>query len=216
MTGCSLTQSARTRDHRSVSRLVGRIAHPLALLCVVSSGQSAWARPDDARPAKSSEEPSVYTLQRAAIRYALVEPERVTSWIRRVNKSALLPEIDVHYTHGVSSLQYLHPAETVDSPTLYSGDQWHIEVGARWNLDRLVFHHDELAISREAQRIAVRREALTTRVAETYFARKRLLLEESKELGAASPSSERRMQIEELTAVLDGLTGGALTGAQPK
>ena len=53
-------------------------------------------------------------------------------------------------------------------------DDWRFDVEATWQLDRLVFDRNELRASREAQRLAGHREELLTRVAQLYYARRRL------------------------------------------
>src|SRR5207248_4476502 len=91
---------------------------------------------------------------------------------------------------------------------LTSSDTWRFEIEAGWQLDRLVFDRLEIGLSRESQRLALRREQIELEVAHLYFARRRLLLEAAR-AGGSSP--ELALEIEELTALLDGLTGGALT-----
>jgi hypothetical protein len=97
-----------------------------------------------------------------------------------------------------------------DRLVMTTTDNWRVEVEATWSLDRLVFDRNELRASREGQRLSSHREELLTRVAELYYARRRLQVD-----AALSPDAsgavDRALEIEELTAVLDGLTGGALT-----
>jgi hypothetical protein len=76
----------------------------------------------------------------------------------------------------------------------------------------LVFDPSELRLSRESQRLAMRREELMAEVARLYFARRRMQVDELLDPGAAREVAlDRALAIDELTAVLDGLTGGRLS-----
>ncbi len=155
-------------------------------------------------------EPSVRELQRAAARLAEVHPERVQSWMRRANKAALMPTVRVRVGRGLGVL-----ARDSNERLLYTNsDSWNVEVEAAWSLDRLVFDRNELRASREAQRLAARREELLTRVAQLYFERRRLQVEAV--LTPDAPGAvDRAIEIAELTAVIDGLTDGALSRGKP-
>jgi len=157
-------------------------------------------------------EPSVRTLQRAAAAHALVEPERPRATLRRLRASALLPTLRVRATRGQLGLTVARGADGLDavSPTL--SDSWRVEVDGTFALDRLLFDRAEVGLAREHQRLAARREALLTEVAQLYFARRRLQVATLLEPDAPPiDAAERALAIDELTAVLDGLTGDALS-----
>ena len=164
----------------------------------------AQAQPDP----RIAHEPSVAALQRAAARLAEVQPERVRSWLRRVRSAAALPAVKTRVGHGNYGLSTLRADALGLNGT--SSESWRVEVELDWQLDRLVFNRDELLLSRESQRIAARRELLQTEVAQLYFARRRLQLDASTPADAET-QAERQLAIDELTAVLDGLTDGALS-----
>jgi hypothetical protein len=149
-------------------------------------------------------EPSVRELQRAAARLADAEPERVRSWLRRANRAALLPTVRARVGRGIGEL-----SRDGSSPVYTMTDDWRFEIEATWALDRLVFDRNELRASREGQRVAAHREELLTRVAQLYFARRRLQVD-AVLAPDASGAIDRAIEIDELTAVLDGLTDCAL------
>jgi hypothetical protein len=95
-------------------------------------------------------------------------------------------------------------------PLYTNTNDWTFEVEATWSLDRLVFDRNELRASREAQRLASHREELLTRVAQLYYARRRMQVDAVLQPDAPA-AVDRALEIEELTAVLDGLTDNALT-----
>jgi hypothetical protein len=169
------------------------------------AASSAWAA-DASVLERFAGEPSVRELQRAAARLAELHPERVQSWLHRVGKAGLLPTLRVRVGRGLDELT----RDTYGRPIFSSTDTWRVEVEATWALDRLVFDRNELRASREAQRTGGRREELLVRIAQLYFERRRLQVDAI--LTPDSPSAtDRAIEIEELTAVLDGLTDGALT-----
>jgi hypothetical protein len=178
---------------------------PVVIGLIVSA--SAFAGEEAAGRLHS--EPSVRQLQQAAARVAEVNPDRVRSWLRRASKSALLPSLRVTVGRGYGELV----RDTTGQPIFTSNDSWRFEVQATWQLDRLLFDRNELRVSREAQRVGARREELLTRVAQLYFARRRLQMDEAAQPNA-SGAADRALEIEELTAVLDGLTDGALSAGR--
>jgi hypothetical protein len=157
-------------------------------------------------------EPGVRELQRAAARLAAVEPERVRSWLRRARVAALLPGFRARVGRGIGGVAYTRGADGLDHFSTVESDAWRFELEASWALDRLVFDPDEMRISREAQRVAARREQLLTEIAQLYYTRRRLQVDQLLDSGGrAELILDRQLAIEELTAVLDGLTDGALT-----
>ena len=155
-----------------------------------------------------SDEPSVRELQRAAARLAEVHPELVRSWLRRAGKAALLPTMRVRVGRGL--IELTRDTATTTMPLYTNTNDWTVEFEATWSLDRLVFDRNELRASREAQRVASHREELLTRVAQLYYARRRMQVDALLQPDAPA-AVDRALEIEELTAVLDGLTDNALT-----
>jgi hypothetical protein len=158
--------------------------------------------------ARFRHEPPVAQLQRAAAHLAEVQPERVRSWLRHVRAAAVLPAVKLRLGHGAYGYVDPYNTQATTSPTTES---WRIEAEVGWSLDRLLFDHDEIGVSREAQRLAARRELLLTEVAQLYYARRRLQVEAATSVSDSTTQVERQLAIDELTAVLDGLTDGALT-----
>jgi hypothetical protein len=154
-------------------------------------------------------EPSVRELQRAAAHVAELHPDMIRSWMRRATKAALLPSVRVTVGRGYGALV----RDALNTPIYTTDDSWRFEVQATWQLDRLVFDRNELRVSREAQRVGARREELLTRIAQLYFARRRLQIDAELQ-PHADGAADRQMEIEELTAVLDGLTDGALSAGR--
>jgi hypothetical protein len=145
----------------------------------------------------------VAALQEAAVRRASLEPARMSSLLRRSRSAALLPKVRLRFTRGL--YDYFEGIDSVSQSYSTSKDVWRFDVEANWSLDRLIFDRDELAASGEAAALSRRREELTSRVAELYFARKRELL-----LATEAPGPEgetHRLEAAKFEAILEGLTG---------
>jgi hypothetical protein len=181
-----------------------------AVLLLLMTWSQAAAAADASVLQRFAAEPSVRELQRAAARLAEMHPERVQSWLRRAGKAGILPTVKVSVGRGFDALT----RDSAGRPTFTNSDTWRFDLEVSWALDRLVFDRNELRASREAQRVAGRREELLIHVTKLYFERRRLQVD-----AVLSPESasavDRSIEIEELTAVLDGLTDGALSRGKP-
>ena len=169
----------------------------------------AWAT-DPTLLDRFGDEPTVRDLQREAARLAELSPERVRSWLRRAGNAAWMPTVRARVGRGLGQLV----RDSSDRLLLTNTDTWSFDVQATWSLDRLVFDRNEVWASGEARRVAARREELLTRVAQLYYARRRLQVDavlSAATSPAAATSIDRALEIDELTAVLDGLTDGALS-----
>jgi hypothetical protein len=161
-------------------------------------------------------EPSVAALQAAATRLAAVEPARVRSWQKRARTAAALPTVRARIGRGSTGVLITRGVDGTDNFSTVENSAWHFDVEATWALDRLIFDPNEVRVSREAQRVAARREQLLTQVAQLYYARRRLQVDQLLDPDAhADLALDRALAIDELTAILDGLTGGALSNGKP-
>lgn len=134
---------------------------------------------------------------------------RLDSLLRRARHSALLPE--VAFRLGRNSDQSLRFAPTQGDPYSYTstgGADWRVEGRVTWQLDRLIYVKEELAVER-MRRTDAEDEVKRSRVAlELLFDWQLALLEEADaELPAPTrlEATLRRLQAE---VQLDALTGG--------
>jgi hypothetical protein len=179
----------------------------LLVIAALVIAQPAWAA-DLSVLDRFADEPSVRDVQRAAARLAEVHPELVRSWLRRAGKAGLMPTMRVRVGRGLIELS--RDTATTTTPLYSMTNDWTFEIEATWSLDRLVFDRNELRAGREAQRLASHREELLTRVAQLYYARRRMQVDALLQPDAPA-AVDRALEIEELTAVLDGLSDNALT-----
>lgn len=141
-------------------------------------------------------EPGPHDLVRAAIRHAGLAGDPGRGLARRARWSGLAPWITVRATRDLGWSED-------DTAAVDHGEV--LEVRATWRLDRLVFDTSEVrALGLDGGRARARRE-LTREVLHLYYRRQRLL---------ADPAADP-LELAELTALLDELTGGA-TRAEPE
>jgi hypothetical protein len=166
-----------------------------------------WAALLSAAPAVADPGPSVAELQRRAVRAAGVAPERLAAMRRRLRLSALAPTLHLRGGLGATDLVLLSPYD--GTAHIDRGDTWRVDATLSWSFERLAWQPAELALEREAQRQAERRELVATEVAQIYFERRGLQRALATGALADEERAEAAVRVEELSAILDALTGGA-------
>lgn len=157
--------------------------------------------------------PTTAELQRAALREAGLSANRARSMERRMRTAALLPSLRVRVGRGVGLVQTT--SDYTGNARLTLGDQnsWQFSVAAAWNLDRLAFRPEELRLVREEDRQASVRERLLLEVVRLDAERRRVAARIAlAPFATPLDAAEARIRLDELTATLDAMTGGALSG----
>ncbi|MBH1989213.1 MAG: helix-hairpin-helix domain-containing protein [Myxococcaceae bacterium] len=157
-----------------------------------------------------SAEPSIQKVQEEALRYANAHPQQLRNWISRARKAHWLPRLETgfspHFGRWVSSRD--RPGD-LDELSARQGHEWRFQVRFEWHLNHLVFNREELSVGHEFSRQSLMRERILRKVNETYFDRRRLQLQiKLNGFSDASSKMEAQIKTEELTAELDGFTGG--------
>jgi hypothetical protein len=160
--------------------------------------------------ARFAHEPSVRAVQEAAARWVGADPARLESWRSRVRKAPWLPQLRTRVVRGFED----DLLTNASGQTRVVDDDLTVEVRLHWDLDRLVFDRAELQVSRESALLAELRQDVVAEATRLYFKRRRLQVER-----ILDPPPEGRarlefqLRLEELTASLDGLTGGFFSRA---
>ncbi|MCK9463881.1 MAG: hypothetical protein M0R80_30050 [Proteobacteria bacterium] len=190
-----------------------------AALCGSSAGaEEAGPEPPPMRRVEEAlvllpDEPSLAALERAALRRADADAESVRRLPASVHAAAALPAIKLSVDRDVGRDESLDRYQ--DEPDRWGADTDRgigLSASAEWKLNELVFDPDEVRVYDLLGDRADRREALLTMLVGAYFERRQLLLTEL--LLPATTAEEaiaRRIRIDELTAVIDALTGGLLS-----
>lgn len=155
-------------------------------------------------------EPTAREVQTQAIDYLQVHPDIVAGWRNRARANALAPRLQ---TTGYGTLNDdIRTVENPGSPTIESIDQdrgGRLTVGLTWELDRLIFEPQEMAVARESVRTANLRDRVLDEVTRRYFERRRLQVDI--ELSPPRDLADRvkkELRLQELTADIDAATGG--------
>jgi competence ComEA-like helix-hairpin-helix protein len=155
-------------------------------------------------------EPTVREVQEHAIEYVRVHPEIIDSWRLRARTNALAPRLTTNAqgdtNNGLRSVSATgQPTQEVRTDD--TGGR--LVVGATWELDRLVFEPQEMAVSREGVRMSNLRDRVLDEVTRRYFERRRLQVD--LELSPPTDLGDRvkkELRLQELTADIDAATGG--------
>lgn len=149
-------------------------------------------------------EASIDVMLRAIDGLPELSAETMARLVRRGRLAALLPQVRGRARRG----QAVDLSERVDDLRYSTDDSLSLEVALTWDLNRLVYGSDEVALARETAR---RQEAKVQRsrlVVGVYFERRRLQLERDL-LGVVDLAHELRIQ--ELAAMLNALSDGAFS-----
>lgn len=197
-----MAQTGRPSPRLAHRSSIGR--HWLALLglllCIPRSSAQASPEPDV---------DELRWLQRTALRQAHLDERSLRSLETRLRLSPLLPQLRVNVGRGwqwssSSSSSIVLPASPDDGHMSYG-------VAAQWDLGRLLFTHEEMALRRDAQRIAAWRTQLLLRVARLYGMRCRAAEERAV---AKSPEAAERLagRLAALDVTLAAVTGDEHVG----
>ncbi len=162
-------------------------------------------------------EPTIRDVQKMAIDYAQVDPEKIKQWQVRARNKAWLPDFSIgvngdknrtlsdnvygSYTGGGQS--YVGPRDK----TFYNNFGW--DASLSWDLGELIWTSDQTSIDSRSKLMTELREDILNEVTRLYFERRRLQYEILRDASNVSDGDmEKNMRLEELTALIDALTGG--------
>jgi hypothetical protein len=156
--------------------------------------------------ARFAKEPSVAQVLRAASRIAphaepaeaLASRARLSGWVPSLGLKARRGQaVDLASSGGDESLR------------LSTDDDLTLEAGLTFELSRVVFAREEVAVRRQADVEQRERAAQRGAIIRLYFERKRLLVERELLDAKAPEAIARSVRILEIEALLDTFTGGA-------
>lgn len=153
-------------------------------------------------------EPTMNQVREVAIRYAEVHPGKIAAWRTQARLRAVLPKISV--TSGTNATDFRHWDTGSNPDSLLRGERdldWDANIS--WDLADLIWSDEQTSIDSRSKLMVELRDDLVNEVTRTYFERRRLqvaLLTDP--LADPRETLERELRIQELTALIDGLTGG--------
>jgi hypothetical protein len=163
---------------------------------------------------KFEKEPLVAEVQKAALKFFKVHPEKVSGYLRGAAWKALMPDVELIFNNEygtndrkLTDAQYASQWPVKEDETVKRGSL-SIGLRAHWALDRLIFNAETLDVS---SLVGVQ-EGLLREITSLYFTRRRLLT--SMTLNPPQDPNEEiteQLRLDEVTANIDALTGGFLT-----
>jgi hypothetical protein len=178
----------------------------LALLSVPGRADDV----DDALKALKKSEPTVEAVQAEALKSFGVHPDRVSGLRSGAAWKAAVPTLEVSGGATGATIDDTTVLDEYDPNKPWvtrgaSGNAVEVRTTLAWDLPRFVYNPEELDVARLA---SVQRDVIS-HVTQVYYARRRLQLQllTSKAIEPAKRMAHE-LRIEELTAVLSGLTGG--------
>jgi len=192
------------------SKIFAATDHGLYMLDLTPEelSQGAWPAPRELL-ADFAHEPTVGQVQRAAIWYAKVDPEKIQRWHRQAYLKALLPKLSMSYDHNQDT--YISSSVTSTATRVFQTEDPSRKLGfsVGWDLGDLIWNTDQTSIDVRSRLMVQLRDNILDDITRTYFERRRLQLDL-----LTNPPSDPKLQLTkelrlaELTAMLDGLTGG--------
>jgi hypothetical protein len=147
-------------------------------------------------------EPGVERVVQAALQHA--PKTRADALASRARTAGWVPTVALRARRGQGvDLSHALAEDALDAST---DDDLTLEAALTFQLDRVVFRSEEVALARQSQAEVDARAARARTVIALYFERRRLQLE--RDLGG-SGNLERAVRIAELEALLDVFTNGA-------
>ena len=163
--------------------------------------------------ANFSHEPTMAQVREAAIRYAEVQPDKIRRWRRRAALQALLPTVDIGLDHDRSRDTKIDEGTFPRFQLIETDDRGTgLDLSVKWDLGELIWNQDQTAIDVRSKLMVQLRDDVVDEITRIYFERRRIQLA----LLTNPPSDqqvilEQELRIQELTALIDGLTGGYFT-----
>ncbi|MFH1381213.1 MAG: hypothetical protein ABIH57_03480, partial [Candidatus Omnitrophota bacterium] len=160
-------------------------------------------------------EPTINEVMNMAIDYAEVYPEKIEKWRRGARFKALLPKLNVGIDRGSSDTYEIYTS----SSTAYwmngpkdNTEGW--DLNLTWDLGDLIWNDAQTSIDVRSKLMVQLRDDIVDEVNRSYFERRRLQVEllMNPEIDVQA-LLKKRLRIQELTASLDGLTGGDFSQA---
>ena len=173
----------------------------------------AFKRPDILK-GYFKDEPDVREVQKAAIKYAEVDPDKIKRWRRQAAKKAWLPRLSADLGRNTTDLWHWETGSSAigqcgDDLLRRGKDSLDWDVGLSWDLSSLIWNSDQTSIDVRSRLMVELRNDILDEVNKIYFERIRVKMElDSLSIEERKKRFEKELRLKELTASIDALTGG--------
>jgi len=157
--------------------------------------------------ARFTGEPDVRKVQKLAIRYADVSKRKIDNWKRQARARAFVPVMSIGLDRASTNLYHWDSGQNPDA--IIKGKEfidW--DVSFSWDFADFVWSSDQTSIDSRSKLMVELREDILDQVTRLYFERRRTQIEAAAGDWDPQVRMEKEMRIEELTALIDAMTGG--------
>lgn len=185
----------------------------ILVFCPIEVKATGWTK--EKLNAYFSGEPSLRDLQKAALKFFMVNPKRLHSLRKKAANKAWMPVVQAGFTGNMSqNTRAMELAQYRNAYTYPWEDETQINMGyqfsvrATWNLPQLVFNAEELDV---ASMVGIQ-DGVLKEITRLYFIRRRLQIN----LLISPPKDAKTnvmldLRLQELTGLLDAMTNGYLS-----
>ncbi|QAT16843.1 glycosyl hydrolase, BNR repeat precursor [Candidatus Velamenicoccus archaeovorus] len=149
----------------------------------------------------SEYEPTIQEVQQMVIRYCDVSNDKIASWHKEARVKAFLPDLSFGYGNNVYG--------SYNGIFAVGPNDW--QVNLSWELGDLIYSPDQTSIDVRSRLMVQLRNDVLAEATQLYYERKRLLIELSDGFLSSEDLSKRKIRLEEVSALLDRLTGGTFS-----
>ncbi|MBU1128665.1 MAG: hypothetical protein KKG95_06165 [Candidatus Omnitrophica bacterium] len=163
--------------------------------------------------------PTILEVQRMAIEYAEVSPEKIKRWRTGAKWKAVMPRVSLSFSESNDENIELYKSATkyyVARGPNETGNDW--SIGLTWDLADVVWNPSQTSIDVRSKLMVQLRGDILEEVTRLYFERKRLLAGIGVDMAQGEDRSpektnEKLIRVNELTAYIDAFTGGRFSTA---
>jgi len=160
----------------------------------------------------SKNEPTIRSVQEAAMKYAQVNPEKILQWRKEASRKALLPQVSIGLDRNTTDLWHWEGGSTTknEDDVLRRGrDNLDWDVSLSWDLSDLIWNEAQTSIDVRSKLMVELRNDILDQINKLYFERLRIKSElDNLVLEDRSKRFDKELKLAELTASLDALTSG--------
>ncbi|MDD5120754.1 MAG: hypothetical protein PHR84_05540 [Candidatus Omnitrophica bacterium] len=157
-------------------------------------------------------EPKIRDVQKAAINYAEVGPEKISAWRKKAAKKALFPQVRVGLDRNSTDLWHWEGGSSTkaEDDILRRGqDSIDWDVSISWDFGDLIWNDAQTSIDVRSKLMVELRDDILDQVNKLYFERLRVKSElDNLPIEDRKKIFDKQLRLEELTASLDSLTAG--------
>jgi photosystem II stability/assembly factor-like uncharacterized protein len=154
-------------------------------------------------------EPPFKDLQRAAIRFAEVSPDKIKAWRDQARMRAILPKVSFGWDNDSSTTSEIYTSATKDYIVTGPDDissGWNVSFS--WELGDLIWSDDQTNIDVRSRLTTQLRNDILDDLRRAYYERKRIQFEMMTSPPKDAKSClDKEMRLQEMTQTIDDLTG---------